>query len=96
MARKIFIDPHAILSRRRMIASALMYGLSLTVRFTSAAGEEVEIPAQFPQRKHPVISIMAGNGVQLPYHDWGPKSAQPIIFRHGWSPSSVTPGCTSP
>ena len=96
MARKIFIGPYGITSRRRMIASALMYGLSLTVRFTSAAGEEVEIPAQFPQRKHPVISIMAGNGAQLPYHGWGPKSAQPIIFRHGWPPNSATPGCTSP
>ena len=79
-----------------MIASALMYGLSLTVRFTSAAGEEVEIPAQFPQRKHPVISIMAGTGAQIPYHAWGPKFAQPIIFRHGWPPNPATPGCTSP
>ena len=34
-----------------------------------------------------MISIMAGNGAQLPYHDWGPKSAQPIIFRHGWPPN---------
>jgi hypothetical protein len=96
MARKIFIGRYGIASRRRMIASALMYGLSLTVRFTSAAGEEVEIPAQFPQRKRPVISIMAGNGAQLPYHDWGPRSAQPIIFRHGWPPNSATAGCSAP
>jgi hypothetical protein len=66
-----------------------LYGLSLSVRFTSAAGEEVEIPAQSPQGAHPMISIMARNSVQLPYQDWGPKSAQPIVFRHGWPPSSA-------
>ena len=97
MAWNNLIGPCAITSRRRVVTSALMYGLSLTVRFTSAAGEEVEIPAQSPQREHPVISIMAGNSAQLlPYQDWGPKSAQPIIFRYGWPPSSATPRCTSP
>jgi hypothetical protein len=30
----------AIAPRRRLIATALMYGLTLTVRLTSAAGEE--------------------------------------------------------
>ena len=43
MAWKNFIGPHAITSRRRVVASALMYGLSLTVRFTSPTGEETEI-----------------------------------------------------
>jgi len=35
---------------------ALMYGLSLSVRFTSAAGEQVEIPAQ---------AIIANDGAQI-------------------------------
>jgi hypothetical protein len=30
----------AIIPRRRLIATALMYGLSLTIRMTSATGEE--------------------------------------------------------
>ena len=59
MIWKNFVTPLAITSRRRVVASALIYGLSLAVRFTSAAGEEVEIPAQTPQRAHPMISIMA-------------------------------------
>ena len=86
-------NPFAIASRRRVVASAVIYGLSLAVRFTSAAGEEVEIPAPSAQRTHPVISIMAGNGNQLPYQDWGPRSAQPIVLRHSWPLGPPTPGC---
>jgi hypothetical protein len=96
MIWKNFVTPLAITSRRRVVASAVIYGLSLAVRFTSAAGEEVEIPTQSPQRARPMISIMTGDAAQLPYQDWGPKSAQPIVFRHGWPPSSAAPGCTAP
>ncbi len=96
MIWKSIVRPRAIAPRRRFVATALVYGLSLAVRFTSAAGEEVEIPAQSPQRAHPMISIMTRNDAQLPYQDWAPKSAQPIVFRHGWPPSSAMPGCVSP
>ena len=91
-----FVKRFAITSRRKGLATAVVYGLSLAVRFTSATGEEVEIPPQSAQRVHPIISIMTGNGAHLPYQDWGPKSAQPIVFRHGWPPGSATPGCTPP
>jgi hypothetical protein len=110
MAWKNLIGPCAITSRRRVVASALMYGLSLSVRFTSATGEEVEIPAQSVQRANPVISIMARNGAQLPYQDWSLRSAQPIAFREGSRlssegcraacespmPIASMPGCVSP
>jgi hypothetical protein len=39
----------AIAPRRRLIATALMYGLSLTVRLTSAAGEEGRVALQAAQ-----------------------------------------------
>lgn len=39
----------AIAPRRRLIATALMYGLSLTVRLTSAAGEDGSVPVQAAQ-----------------------------------------------
>jgi hypothetical protein len=104
------ISPFAITSRRRVVASAVLYGLSLAVRFTSAAGEEVEIPAQSMQRTSFLISIMNRNSVQLPYQDWSPKSPQPIAIRRGWPlssgscgaacessmPMSSMPGCVSP
>jgi len=78
-----FVSRLAITSRRRGPAIAVVYGLSLAVRFTSAAGEEVEIPAQSVQRTKPVMSIMTGASSRLPYEDWGPN-AQPIVFRPGW------------
>ena len=86
MTRKNFVSLPAIAPRRRVVAAALVYGLSLAVRFTSATGEVVEIPAQSVQRTNPVMSIMTKNGAQLPYADWGPNAAQPIFFRHGWPP----------
>ena len=96
MIWKTFVSGLAIASRRRGLATAVIYGLSLAVRFTSAAGEEVEIPPQSVQRAHPVISIMTRESSRLPYQDWSPKFAQPIVFRQGWPPSSVLPGCIAP
>jgi hypothetical protein len=91
-----FVNRLAVTSRRKGLTTALVYGLSLSIRFTSAAGEEVEIPAHSPPRAHPMISIMTRNDAQLPYQDWDSKSARPIVFRHGWSLSSATPGCSPP
>ncbi|MBY5366167.1 alpha/beta hydrolase [Rhizobium leguminosarum] len=35
-----------------------------------------------------MASITTSDDVQLFYKDWGPKSAQPIVFHHGWPLSS--------
>ncbi|MBY3051754.1 alpha/beta hydrolase [Rhizobium leguminosarum] len=35
-----------------------------------------------------MTSITTSDGIQLFYKDWGPKSAQPIVFHHGWPLSS--------
>jgi hypothetical protein len=74
-----FVSSLAIAPRRRVVATALVYGLSLAVRFTSATGEETEIPPQAVQRSNPMTSIMINDGGQLFYKDW------PIAFQRGWS-----------
>ena len=33
-------------------------------------------------------TITSKDGVQIFYKDWGPKTAQPIVFHHGWPLSS--------
>jgi hypothetical protein len=97
MIWKNFVSLIATTSRRRAVATAIVYGLSLAVRFTSATGEEVEIPAQSVQRTNPVMSIMTKDGAQLPYADWVPNAAQPIIFRHrGPLRVSSMSSCRSP
>jgi hypothetical protein len=108
MAWKNLINPLAITTRRRVIASAVLYGLSLSIRFTSAAGEEVEIQPQSASRAHTILSIMKEDA-QHPYRDFGLKFAQPVFFRHGWpasgscrgscerpTPASLMPACPAP
>ena len=80
MVWRNFVNRLAITSKRRGLATAVVYGLSLAVRFTSAAGEEVEIPPSSVQGTMSAISVMAGARAQLPYQD----STQPIVFRSGW------------
>jgi hypothetical protein len=80
MAWNNLVNPRAITSRRRGIATALVYGLSLTVRFTSGAGEETAAQAQAVQSA--MTSVMINDGAQI----FGPpKLALPIFF-HGGSP----------
>lgn len=72
MVWKHFTGPRAITSRRRVVASAVMYGLSLTVRFTSATGEEIEVAPQAVQNANPVSILF--------YKDWPTKPALPVGF----------------
>ena len=92
MAWKKLIGPHAITSRRRVVASALMYGLSLTVRFTSPTGEEAETPAQAAQGIHPMSSIMIKDGVPT-FRDWPPKLVHSVAFQRGWLNSRNSRSC---
>jgi non-heme chloroperoxidase len=71
-------------SRRSAIATALMYAISVTVRFTSATGDEANLPTYSKQRINDMTSFTTQDGVTLFYKDWGPKSARPIVFHHGW------------
>ncbi|MGL3105389.1 MULTISPECIES: hypothetical protein [unclassified Bradyrhizobium] len=96
MTWKNFISRRVIASRRRGLATATLYGLSLAVRFTSATGEEVEIPAQALHPAYPLMSIMTRDGSGLPYQDWGPSAAQSVIFRQAWPPNSTLSRCVAP
>lgn len=71
-------------SRRSVLASAFMYGVSSTFHFSSVAGEQQRTSTHNKQRIDTMTSITTRDGVQLFYKDWGPKSAQPIVFHHGW------------
>jgi hypothetical protein len=91
MIGKNFASRLAIVLPRRSLATAVVYGLSLAVRFTSATGEEAEIPPLSAQQAHPLISIMTRDSARLPYQDWGRKPVQSIVFRQGAPPSCIAP-----
>jgi non-heme chloroperoxidase len=75
-------------SRRKVLATSLMSAISLTVRSPSVAGKETKISTDPAERSDPTTSVMTKDGVQIFYKDWGPKSAQAIVFHHGWPLSS--------
>jgi len=82
MAWKNLTGPYAVTSRRRAVASALIYGLSLTVRFTSPTGEDVESSAQAAQGISPALSILIKDGVPIS-RDWPPNPVHSIVFQRG-------------
>ena len=97
----------AIKPRRRMVATALVYGLSMAVRFTSAAGEETEVAPQAARGSYPITSVIINDGGRLLYRDW-PRPAQPIALRGSPAfrgcraacdssvPAPLTAGCSYP
>ena len=92
----------AIVPRRRVIATALVYGLSLSVRFTSATGEEVEIPTLA------TTSIVTRDGDPVLRDGWPLRVSEPITLQLARSmtsrgchascerPTILTPDCSAP
>ena len=91
MAWRNFGRTLAITRRRRTVASALVYGLSLTVRFTSATGEEIEAPAP-ALGANPMASVMIYDGAQVPYKA---RPSQPAAFLDGASQPGCRAACES-
>jgi hypothetical protein len=79
MIRNRFVSRLAIRPRRKMVATALIYGLSMAVRFTSAAGEQTEVAPEAARGSYPITSIMINNGGSVVTKDW-PRPAQPIAM----------------
>jgi len=70
-------------SRRKVLATSIMSAISLTVRSSTATSEENRAKS-VGQWTDPMTSVTTKDGVRIFYKDWGPKSAQPIVFHHGW------------
>jgi hypothetical protein len=83
MAWKNFVGPLAIRPRGKVGTTALVYGLSLAVRFISAAGVETEIPPQAAQGTNAMTSVVISDGGQICWRNWPSRPAQPLSFRNG-------------
>ena len=98
------VAPLAFTARRRFVVSAIVYGLSLSIRFTSATGEQVEIPSPA------TAFIMARDDSPTSYNGWPLRPTEPIALRLGWplaprrchaacertTPVALTPSCGAP
>ena len=71
-------------SRRKVLATSVMSAISLSVRSSTAVGEESSRSTSAAQWIDPTTSVTTKDGVRIFYKDWGPKSARPIVFHHGW------------
>jgi non-heme chloroperoxidase len=71
-------------SRRKVLATSVMSAISLSVRSSTAISEESSRSNAAAQSTEPMASVTTKDGVWIFYKDWGPKSAQPIVFHHGW------------
>jgi len=72
-------------TRRQLLAAAAGAATLTTIPSTSLA---LAKPASSTQGKgtHDMSSgyVTTKDDVQIYYKDWGPKTAQPIVFHHGW------------
>ena len=83
MAWNVPFNQLANTSRRKVLATSVMSAISLTVRSSTATSEENRAKS-VGQWTDPTTSVTTKDGVRIFYKDWGPKSAQPIVFHHGW------------
>lgn len=84
MAWNVPLSQLANTSRRKVLAASVMSAISLTVRSSTATGEESNRSKTSAPSIDPTASVTTKDGVRIFYKDWGPKSAQPIVFHHGW------------
>lgn len=80
MAWTIFKGPFAITTQRRIVASALIYGLTLTIRLTSSAGEEVRQPPPAAPSTSPPRAIMNHDGLRS-FNNQSFTSVRTVLFQ---------------
>ena len=73
------------MTRRDMLGGLLAAG-AMAMPGHALAVLPTGIPAKDGERT--MAFFKTKSGVELFYKDWGPKSAQPIVFHHGWPLSS--------
>ncbi len=77
--------------RRQVLAlgAGLGTALALPLAATLVTPSEAQAAPSSPQPQGMTMStITTKDGTTIFYKDWGPKTAQPIVFHHGWPLSS--------
>ncbi len=80
-------------NRRQVISvgagpgTALAWPLATASLAAAGDAQAAASPSQ-PQQGMQMSTITTKDGTTIFYKDWGPKTAQPIVFHHGWPLSS--------
>jgi non-heme chloroperoxidase len=77
-------SPEAAMSRRHL----LIAGAGLAVGAGFPATTQGDTPSTPSSGAKAMNTITTKDGTQIYFKDWGPRSAQPIVFHHGWPLSS--------
>jgi non-heme chloroperoxidase len=80
-------------SRRSALAAGAGLAAAIGFPFVAAAADKPAATPSMPSPSTPsdpstMNTITTKDGTAIFYKDWGPKSAQPIMFHHGWPLSS--------
>jgi non-heme chloroperoxidase len=86
-------DSRSDLSRRHLLGGGALAATSLALPLLAQADT---LPANPPPKNRDTAkrtltmsnTVITKDGTEIFYKDWGPKSAQPIVFHHGWPLSS--------
>lgn len=75
------------LSRRDLLCGGAGMAAIGTLPLQSLA-QHATVPPHNSKRSRRMNYVTTRDGVEIFYKDWGPKSAQPLVFHHGWPLSS--------
>jgi non-heme chloroperoxidase len=70
------------------LGSAAAASLAVTPAEAARKTSSKTPPKKGAKPMHDESFVTTQDGVKIYYKDWGPKSAQPIVFHHGWPLSS--------
>jgi non-heme chloroperoxidase len=83
------LDP----SRRKWLGVGTLTAAGIGIPMAAYAENSSTLKSPALRKSRPKEQIMSDtvitrDGTRIFYKDWGPKSAQPIMFHHGWPLSS--------
>ena len=76
------------LPRRDLLAAGLGTIAAAALPFEALAGPSAGHTPSPSTRNKAMNYVTTRDGVEIFYKDWGPRTAQPIVFHHGWPLSS--------
>ena len=72
------------IARRDLLAAGFGVAAAASLPLAALAEPHARQSATTAKRKNVMNYVTTKDGVEIFYKDWGPRTAQPIVFHHGW------------